>query len=71
MDKTIEIDDEPLRQVQEATGEQTERQAVEHVLKDYVEARRRHAGLLALIGKVRFRDDYDPRALRFSSHDAD
>ena len=71
MDKTIELDDELLRQVQEATGEQTERQAVEHILKDYVEARRRHAGLLALIGKVRFRDDYDPRALRFSSHDAD
>jgi len=71
MNKTIEIDDELLRQVQEAAGEQTERQAVEDVLKDYVEARRRHAGLLALIGKVRFRDDYDPRALRFSSHDAD
>jgi Arc/MetJ family transcription regulator len=71
MDKTIEIDDELLRQVREATGEQTERQAVEHVLKDYLEARRKHADLLDLIGKVRFRDDYDPRALRFSRHDAD
>jgi Arc/MetJ family transcription regulator len=71
MDKMIELDDELLRQVQEATGEQTERQAVEHVLKDYVEARRRHAGLLDLIGKVHFRDDYDPRALKFSRHDAD
>jgi hypothetical protein len=34
-----------------------------------VEARRKHADLLALIGKVRFRDDYDPRAIKFSRHD--
>ena len=71
MDKTIEIDDELLRQVQEATGEQTEREAVEHVLKDFMEARRKHADLLDLVGKIRFRDDYDPRAVRFSGHDAD
>jgi Arc/MetJ family transcription regulator len=71
MYKAVEIDDELLRQVQEVTGEQTERQAVERALKDYLEARRKHADLLALIGKVHFRDDYDPRALRFSRHDAD
>ena len=46
MDKTIEMDDELVRQVQEATGEQTEREAVEHVLKDHMEARRKHADLL-------------------------
>jgi Arc/MetJ family transcription regulator len=71
MDRTIELDDELVREVQAATGEQTERQAVEHVLKRFIEARRKHADLLDLVGKVRFRDDYDPRAVRFSAHDAD
>ena len=69
MDKAVEINTDLLRRVLVATGEQTERQAVERVLRDYVEARRKHADLLALIGKVRFRDDYDPRAIRFSRHD--
>jgi len=71
MNKTIELDDELVRETQEATGEQTERQAVERVLKRFIEARRKHADLLDLIGKVRFRDDYDPRAIRFSRHDSD
>jgi Arc/MetJ family transcription regulator len=71
MDKAIEVNADLLRQVLAATGAQTERQAVEQVLRDYVEARRKHADLLGLVGKVRFRDDYDPRALRFSGHDAD
>jgi Arc/MetJ family transcription regulator len=70
MEKTVELDEALVREAQEATGEQTERQAVEHVLKRYIEARRKHADLLALVGKVRFRDDYDPRAVRFSGHDA-
>jgi Arc/MetJ family transcription regulator len=71
MDKTIELDDALLREVQEATGEQNEREAVEHILKRFIEARRKHSDLLDLIGKVRFRDDYDPRAIRFSGHDSD
>jgi Arc/MetJ family transcription regulator len=71
MDKTIELDDALVREVQAATGEQSERGAVEHVLKRFIEARSKHADLLDLVGKVRFRDDYDPRAVRFSAHDAD
>jgi Arc/MetJ family transcription regulator len=71
MDKTIELDDELLRQVRVATGEQTGRQAVEHVPKRCMEARRKHADLLELVGKVRFRDDCDPRSLKFSGHDVD
>jgi Arc/MetJ family transcription regulator len=71
MDKTLELDDELVREVQAATGEQTERQAVEEVLRRFIEARRKHADLLDLVGKVRFREDYDPRAVRFSGHDAD
>jgi len=71
MDKSIELDDDLVRETQEATGEKTERQAVEHVLKRFIEARRKHADLLELVGKVRFRDDYDPRTIRFSGHDAD
>ena len=69
MVKTIKIDAELLRQVQAATGELTEHQAVERVLRQYIEARQKQAELLELVGKVRFRDDYDPRALRFSEHD--
>ncbi len=71
MDKTVELDDELVREVQAATGEPTERKAVEHVLKRFIEATHKHADLLNLVGKVRFRDDYDPRAVRFSGHDAD
>ena len=71
MDKSIELDDALVRETQEATGEKTERQAVERVLKRFIEARRKHADLLDLVGKVRFRDDYDPRAIRFSRHDSD
>jgi Arc/MetJ family transcription regulator len=71
MDKSIELDDALVRETQEATGEKTERQAVERVLKRFIEARRKHADLLDLVGKVRFRDDYDPRTIRFSRHDAD
>jgi Arc/MetJ family transcription regulator len=66
----VEIDAELPRQVREATGAQTERQAVEQVLTRFIEARRKHADLLDLVGKVRFRDDYDPRTIRFSRHDA-
>jgi Arc/MetJ family transcription regulator len=71
MDKSIELDGALVRETQEATGEKTERQAVERVLKRFIEARRKHADLLDLVGKVRFRDDYDPRAIRFSRYDAD
>ena len=41
MDKTIELDDELVRETQEATGEETERKAVERVLKRFIEARRK------------------------------
>jgi Arc/MetJ family transcription regulator len=71
MDKTIELDDELVREAQEATGEQTERKAVERVLKRFIEARRKHADLLDLVGKISFRDDYDPRKIRFSRYDPD
>jgi Arc/MetJ family transcription regulator len=71
MDKTIELDDELVREAQEATGEQTERKAVERVLKRFIEARRKHADLLDLVGKINFRDDYDPRKIRFSRYDPD
>jgi Arc/MetJ family transcription regulator len=64
MDKSIELDDALVRETQEATGEKTERQAVERILKRFIEARRKHADLLDLVGKVRFRDDYDYKALR-------
>lgn len=71
MDKTIELDDELVRETQEATGEQTERKAVERVLKRFIEARRKHADLIDPVGKISFRDDYDPRKIRFSRYDPD
>jgi hypothetical protein len=69
MAKTIKIDAELLREIQAATGEPTERQAVERVLRQFIEVRQKHADLLELVGKIQFRDDYDPRALRFSKYD--
>lgn len=71
MNKLIELDDELIRGAQEATGEKTEQEAVERILKRFIEARRKHGELLDLVGKVKLRDDYDPSKVRFSRHDAD
>ena len=72
MDKTIEISDDLVKAAQDATGETDERAAVEHALRDYVDAKRKKTpleGMLELAGKVRLRDDYDYKALRAGGQD--
>ncbi len=74
MDKSIPISDDLVRAAQDATGETDERAAVEHALRDYVEAKRNKTaidGMLSLVGQVRLRDDYDYKALRVGDGDRD
>ncbi len=72
MDKTIEIDDELVKAAQEATGEADEKAAVEKVLRQAVELKKRPLdGMLELVGKVHLREDYDYKASRSDSHDPD
>lgn len=64
MDKSIELDDTLLKEAQAATGEPSEREAVERVLKRFLEGRKKHGDLLALVGKIEFYEGYDPKSLR-------
>ncbi len=61
MRTTLNLDDEILRTVQEATGARTKTQAVHEVLKDYLR-RKKIEKLIELQGKVRF--SADARTLR-------
>ena len=54
MDKTIELDDELVRETQEATGEKTERQAVERVVLRAVHRRRAASTPICSISSGRF-----------------
>ncbi len=71
MDKTIELDDELIREAQDLTGETNERQAVETVLRSSLRARRKNRDLMDLVGKIEFDEDFDPKKLRFSRYDPD
>lgn len=70
MDKTVEIADDLVKAAQELTGETDERTAVEKVLRAHLEARKKNADLLDLVGKVEFFEGYDPKKLRFSRYDS-
>lgn len=71
MDKSVKIDADLLKEAQELTGEASEKDAIEHVVKRFVEARRKHQNLFDLAGKIKFHEGYDPRKLRFSRYDPD
>jgi DNA polymerase III delta prime subunit len=74
MDKTIEIKDALVREAIAVTGAASEREAIERAIEFYVAQHRRSGArksMFDLVGKVRLRDDYDPRKIRFSRYDAD
>ena len=74
MDKTVEIKGDLVREAMEVTGAASEREAIERAVESYVAQRRRsptRKSMFDLVGKVRLRDDYDPRKLRFSRYDAE
>ena len=72
MGKLIEIKDELVKEAMEITGASSEREAIERAVESYVAQHRRpksRKSMFELVGKVRFRDDYDPRKIRFSRND--
>lgn len=69
MNKTLQIDDKLVEAARKLTGETDDSAAVERVLKDALDIRRKNAALLDLVGKVEFYEGYDPKALSPLRHD--
>jgi Arc/MetJ family transcription regulator len=67
----ITVDENLVAEARKLTGLGTDAAAVEEVLRRIFSGREKHADLLALIGKVKFFDGYDPKDLRGSKHDPD
>ena len=63
MTKTLEIDDALVEAARETTGEKDARAAVERLLADALDVRRKALTLLDLVGKVEFCEDYDPKTV--------
>ncbi len=63
MRTNVVLDDELVRQAFEATGLRTKRELIHEALKELVRARTKR-DLTDLAGQVRFRDDFDHKALR-------
>ena len=67
MSKTVEINDELIKEAMEITGVASEREAIERVVESYVAQHRKprvRKSMFDLVGEVRLRDDYDHKALR-------
>jgi len=67
MGKTVEIEDSLVKEVMEATGATSEREAIERILAAYVAQHRTpraRKNMFDLVGEVRLRDDYDCKAMR-------
>ena len=67
MGKVVEIEDGLIRQIMEATGAASEREAVERVMESYLAQHRKpraRKNMFDLVGEVRLRDDYDYKAMR-------
>ena len=65
------IDEKLVVEAKKLTGLGADGAAVEEVLRQLFAGRAKHADLLALVGKVKFHDGYDPNELRRSKHDPD
>jgi hypothetical protein len=69
MTRTLQIEDALVDAARKFTGEADVRTAVERVLKDALDVRRKNAALLDFAGTVEFYEGYDPKALRFFRND--
>jgi Arc/MetJ family transcription regulator len=72
MDRTIEINDDLIREAMEITGAASEREAIERAVESYVAQHRKHRprkSTFDLVGEIRLRDDYDYKAMRAGDAD--
>lgn len=65
MRTTIVLDDEIVEQAFALTGARTRRELVDLALRELIRVRRKK-DLTELAGRIRFRDDFDHKALRES-----
>jgi Arc/MetJ family transcription regulator len=63
MRTNVVLDDDLVREAFAATGLRTKKELIHEALKELIRARRKQ-DLTALAGRIRFRDDFDPKALR-------
>ncbi len=63
MRTNVVIDDELLEEAKKLSGAKTKREVIAMALEEFVASRKRKE-LLNLAGKVKFREDYDYKALR-------
>jgi Arc/MetJ family transcription regulator len=63
MRTNIVLDDDLVAEAQRLTGARSKKEVVHLALEELVRQRRRR-DLTELAGKIRFRDDYDPKAAR-------
>ena len=69
MRTNVVLDEELVREAFEVTGIRTKSELIHEALKELVRARRKR-DLAELAGQIRFRDDFDHKALR-ESRDGD
>ena len=63
MPTNLALDDRLIEEAVQMGNHRTKKEAVTAALKEYVQARKRR-GILDLVGKVDYYDDYDPKRLR-------
>ena len=63
MRTNIVLDDELVEEAKRLSGARTKREVISMALREFVESRKR-LNLLDLAGKIKFRKDYDYKALR-------
>jgi Arc/MetJ family transcription regulator len=63
MPTNLALDDRLIDEAVKVGNHRTKKEAVTAALKEYVQARKQR-GILDLVGKVDYYDDYDPKRLR-------
>ena len=63
MRTNVVLDDELINEALKLSGAKTKKDVISFALREFV-ANRRRKNLLDLAGKIKFRDDYDYKALR-------
>ena len=73
MSINVPVDEQLLKEAVSATGESNAEKLLELALKELLEKRRRRPidAMLDLVGDVRWRDDYDYKAMRIGKRDPD
>ncbi len=62
MRTNVEIDDKLLAKAMKKTGAKTKREVIQRALTELVKEPPDYSAILALEGKLRFADNYDPKA---------